>query len=89
MNLLVSLNRQNDGCRVTDRSRSGPVEMTAVPVTGTACSPTKFSEQIERTPSCSGQSGLYEWISFEPMISGIFDLDGYTPTELSDVTGVL
>jgi hypothetical protein len=47
MNLLVSLNRQNDGRRVTDRSRSGPVETTAVPVTGTACSPIQwFSPEL-------------------------------------------
>jgi hypothetical protein len=39
MNLLVTLNRRNDGRRMTDRSCSGPVETTAVPVTGTACSP--------------------------------------------------
>jgi hypothetical protein len=40
MNLLVSLNWRNEGRRVTDRSRSGPVEPTAVPVDGTAHSPT-------------------------------------------------
>jgi hypothetical protein len=34
MNLLVSFNRQNDGCRVTDCSHSGPIETKAMPVVG-------------------------------------------------------
>ncbi|KAJ7853350.1 hypothetical protein B0H14DRAFT_2580509 [Mycena olivaceomarginata] len=38
-----SAKRQNDGRRVTDCSHSGPVETTAVPVTGTACSPKRQS----------------------------------------------
>ncbi|KAJ7787343.1 hypothetical protein B0H13DRAFT_2395227 [Mycena leptocephala] len=49
MNSLASLNWRNDGRRVTDRSRSGPVKTTAVPVDGTAYSPTRFATKERST----------------------------------------